>query len=91
VLVWPIPLSQPVLAGIGGFVLAIVGVQSGGWRQVTRRQAWYLLAAAVAAILGAGPMVLVCVLTIVALALAIMIGLMIFFGLLVLLLVARRR
>jgi hypothetical protein len=91
VLVWPVPLSQPVLAGIGAFVLVITGVDSHGWRQITRRQRWYLLGSTTAAVLGAAPMALICVLTAVAIALSITIGLAIFFGVLVLLIAARRR
>jgi hypothetical protein len=91
VLVWPTPLAQPVLAGVGAFVLSIIGVDSRGWRQVTRRQRWYLLASTAAALFGAAPMALVCVLTVALIALAIMVGLVIFFGVLVLLIAARRR
>jgi hypothetical protein len=91
VLTWPVPLTQPVLAGVGAAVLSIIGVQSRGWRQVTRRQCWFLLASTVIAVLGAAPMILVCVLTVAVIALAIMSALLIFFGLLVLLLVGRRR
>jgi hypothetical protein len=91
VLTWPTPLAQPVLAGVGAFVLSMIGIQSRGWRHITRRQYWYLSASAVVAVLGAAPMVLVCVLTVVAVALAVMVGLMIFFGLLVLRLVLGRR
>jgi hypothetical protein len=72
-------------------ILSIVGVQSRGWQQVTRRQCWYLWASTVAAVLGAGPMALVCALALVAAALTAIIGLMICFALFVLLLVARRR
>src|SRR5215831_15923782 len=42
VLVWPAPLTQPVLAGVGAFVLSIMGVESRGWQQMTRRQRRYL-------------------------------------------------
>jgi hypothetical protein len=88
VLMWPAPLTQPVLAGVGAFVLSLIGVQSRGWRQVTRRQCWYLLAATEAAVLGAGPMVFVLALAVIALAVAS--GVMIFLALLVLLLARRR-
>jgi hypothetical protein len=89
VLMWPVPLAQPVLAGVGAFVLTLVGVQSGGWRRVTRRQYSWLLPCTTAAILGAGPTVLVCMVTVAVIALAVMIGLLIFLFLLVLLIVAR--
>jgi hypothetical protein len=91
ILVWPTPLVQPVLAGVGAFVLSIIGVDSRGWRQVTRRQRWYLFASTAAALFGAAPMALVCVLTVALISLAIMIGLLIFFGVLVLLIAAGRR
>jgi hypothetical protein len=91
VLVWPVPLSQPILAGVGAFVLLIIGLDSRGWRQVTRRQRWYLSGATAAAILGTAPMALICLLTAIVIALSITIGLAIFFGVLVLLLAARRR
>lgn len=91
VLVWPTPLAQPVLAGVGAFILLIIGVDTRGWRQVTWRQRWYLLASTIAAILGAVPMVLVCVVAVAVIAVAMMIGMLIFLGLLILLIVARRR
>jgi hypothetical protein len=91
VLVWPTPLAQPVLAGVGAFVLSIIGVDSRGWREVTRRQRWYLLAFTAAAVLGSAPMALICVLTAVVIALSTTIGLAIFFGVLVILITARRR
>lgn len=89
VLTWPVPLAQPALAAVGAFVLSLVGVQTHGWRQVTRRQYQCLLPCTVVAVLGAGPTVLLCVVTVAVVALAVMVGLMIFFYLLVLLIVAR--
>jgi hypothetical protein len=88
-LTWPAPLAQPILAGIGALVLGVIGVDAHGWRRVNRRQAWYLLGFTVIAVLGAGPMVLLCVLTAAAVGLAIALGFMIFFALLALLLAAR--
>jgi hypothetical protein len=90
VLTWPWPLTQPILAGIAAFVLIAIGVQAHGWRQVTRPQRWYLLSFTVAAVLGAGPTVLIVTLTLLVFTLAIGIGLITFLGLLALLIVARR-
>ena len=89
VLAWPVPLAQPVLAGVGAFAVSLVGVQSRGWQQVTRRQYRCLLPCTTVAILGAGPMILVCVVTAAVVALAVVIGLIIFFCLLVLLIAAK--
>jgi hypothetical protein len=89
VLMWPFPLAQPVLAGVGAFVLALLGIQSRGWRWVTRRQYSWLLPCTTAAVLGAGPTVLVCVVSVAVIAFAVAIGLLIIFFLLVLLIVAR--
>jgi hypothetical protein len=61
-------------------------VMTGGWRHIGPRQGWLLLAGAVAAILGAGPMVVVCALTAVVCLLAVVVGLVISFCLLALLL-----
>jgi hypothetical protein len=83
---WPVPLVQPILAGIGALVLCAVGVVTGGWRDIEPRQDWLLLAGAIAAVLGAGPMVLVCALTAVACVLIVVTGLVILFYLLALLL-----
>jgi hypothetical protein len=91
VLLWPAPLVQPVLAGLGAFALLIIGMNSHGWRQITPRQRWCLLAFTAAAILGAAPMALLCVLAVVVIALAIMVGLLIFFAVLILLIAGRRR
>jgi hypothetical protein len=85
-LAWPIPLVQPVLAGIGALVLCAVGVVTGGWRVIGPRQDWLLLAGAIAAVLGAGPMVLVCALTAAVCVLVAVAGLVILFYLLALLL-----
>jgi len=82
VLTWPLPLTQPILAGVSAVVLCVVGLQTGGWRQVTRRQGRYLSGFTVAAVLGAGPMILVCALALVVFTLVIGIGLMIGIGLL---------
>ena len=64
-LTWPLPMTQPILAGVAAFVLLGIAVQTNGWRQVTARQSRLLLGFAIAAVLGAGPMVLFCVLTVV--------------------------
>jgi hypothetical protein len=89
VLTWPVPLAQPVLAAVGAFALSLVGIQTHGWRHVTRRQYQCLLPCTVVAVLGAGATVLLCVVTVAVVALALVIGLVIFFCLLVLLIAAR--
>lgn len=78
-LAWPVPLIQPILAGVGALVLCAVGVMTGGWRDIGPRQDWLLLAGAIAALLGAGPMVLVCVLTAVVCVLVAIAGFVILF------------
>jgi hypothetical protein len=62
-LAWPVPLLQPILAGVGALVLCAVGLVTGAWRRSGPRQYWLLLGGAIAAVLGAVPMVLVCALT----------------------------
>jgi hypothetical protein len=89
-LTWPLPMTQPILAGVAAFVLLGIAVQTNGWRQVTGRQSRLVLGFAIAATLGAGPMVLFCVMTVVIFSLVISFGLMIFLVLLLLLIVARR-
>ena len=64
-LTWPLPMTQPILAGVAAFVLLGIAVQTNGWRQVSARQSRLSLGFAIAAVLGAGPMVLFCVLTVV--------------------------
>jgi hypothetical protein len=85
-LAWPVPLIQPILAGAGALLLCAVGVMTTGWRDIGPRQDWLLLAGAIAAVLGAGPMVLVCVLTAVVCVLIVVVGLVILFYMLALLL-----
>ena len=53
-LTWPLPMTQPILAGIGAFVLLGLAVQTDGWRQLTAQQSRLVLGFAIAAILGAG-------------------------------------
>lgn len=86
---WPTPLAQPILAGLGALVLSVIGVDARGWRRVSQRQNWYLLVFTVVAVLGAGPMVLVCGLTLAAVGLALTLCFVIFIALLALLLVTR--
>lgn len=84
---WPLPMTQPILAGVAAFVLLGLSVQTNGWRQVTVRQSRLVLGFTIAAVLGAAPMVLFCALTIVIFVVVISLGLMIL--LILLLLVAR--
>jgi hypothetical protein len=88
-LTWPLPMTQQVLAGVATFVLLGIAVQTNGWRQVTARQSRLLLGFAIAAILGAGPMVLFCLATVVIFLLVISFGLT-FLLVLLLLIMARR-
>jgi hypothetical protein len=90
VLSWPVPMTQPILAGIAAFVLLGTAVQTNGWRQVTARQSRLVLGFAIAAILGAGPTVLFCVLTVVVFLLVISFGLIFLLVLLLLLLIVTR-
>lgn len=88
-LTWPLPMTQPILAGVAAFVLLGLALQTNGWRRVTSPQSRLLLGFTVAAVLGAGPMVLFCVLTVVIFVLVITLVLTILFILFLLLLVAR--
>lgn len=90
-LTWPLPMTQPILAGVAAFVLLGIAVQTNGWRQVTTRQNRLVLGFAVAAILGAGPEVLFCALTIAVFLLVISFGLLFVVILLLLLIVAMLR
>lgn len=86
---WPTPLAQPILAGIGALILCVIGVDARGWRRVSQRQNWYLLVFTIVAVLGAGPMVLVCVLAVAAAGVVLALCFMIFVGLLTLSLARR--
>jgi hypothetical protein len=88
-LTWPLPMTQPILAGVAAFVLLGIAVQTNGWRQVSARQSKLLLGFAIAAVLGAGPMVLFCVLTVVIFSLVISFVLLILFILILRLILAR--
>lgn len=88
-LTWPLPMTQPILAGVAAFVLLGIAVQTNGWRQVSARQSKLLLGFVIAAVLGAGPMVLFCVLTVVIFSLVISFVLLIIFILILRLILAR--
>ena len=88
-LTWPLPMTQPILAGVAAFVLLGIAVQTNGWRQVTARQSKLLLGFAIAAVLGAGPMVLFCVLTVVIFSLVISFILLVLLILILRLILAR--
>ena len=88
-LTWPLPMTQPILAGVAAFVLLGIAVQTNGWRQVTARQSRLLLGFATAAVLGAGPMVLFCVLTVAIFSLVISFVLLILLILILRLILAR--
>ena len=89
-LTWPLPMTQPILAGVAAFVLLGIAVQTNGWRQVTARQSRLSLGFAIAAVLGAGPMVLFCVLTVVLFSLVISFVLLILLILILRFILARR-
>jgi hypothetical protein len=74
---------------VAAFVLLGVAVQTNGWRQITARQSRLLLGFAIVAILGAGPMLLFCLVTVVVFVLVVSFGL-IFLLILLLLLIAVR-
>jgi hypothetical protein len=78
-LAWPAPLVQPILAGIGALVLCAVGVVTRGWLDIGLGKTWLVVAGTITAVLGAGPMVVVCVLTAIVFVLAMSIGLVIVF------------
>jgi hypothetical protein len=86
---WPLPMTQPILAGIAAFVLLGLGVQTGGWRRITVRQGQLALGFAVAAVIGSGPTVLFCALTVAIVVLVITIVLTVLLVLFLLLLLAR--
>lgn len=87
-LTWPLPMIQPVVAGVAAFILLGLAVITNGWRQVTARQGRLLVGCTIAAVLGAGPMLLFCALTVLIFALVITLGMMLLI-LFLLLLVAR--
>jgi hypothetical protein len=79
---WPAPLVQPILAGSGALVLCALGALTGAWRSIGPRENRALLAGTVLAVLGAGPMVVVCALAAAVCVLAVALGLVILFYLL---------
>jgi hypothetical protein len=89
-LTWPLPMTQPILAGVSAFVLLGFAVLTNGWRRVTAQQSRLLLGFTVAAILGAGPTVLFCAVTIAILVMILTLGFtLLIFVFLLLLLLAR--
>jgi hypothetical protein len=88
-LTWPLPMTQPILAGVAAFVLLGLALQTSGWRRVTARQHRLLVGFAIAALLGAGPMVSFIAMTFLIFSLVITLGVMILLILLLLLLITR--
>lgn len=89
-LTWPLPMTQAILAGVAAFVLLGFAVQTNGWRRVTAQQSRLVLGFTVAAILGAGPMLLFCAATVAILVMVLALGLtLLLFVFLLLLLLAR--
>jgi hypothetical protein len=78
-LAWPLPMTQPIVAGVAAFVLLGFAVQTTGWRFVSARQARLVIGFAVAAVLAAGPMVLFVALTVLVCVLVIAVALTILF------------
>lgn len=60
---WPSPAAQQVLAAAAAVALAGLAAATDGYRRVGRELSWPLLAATVAAVLGAAPVVVVVVVT----------------------------
>lgn len=88
-LTWPFPMTQPILAGVAAFVLLGLALVTNGWRRVTVPQGRLLLGFTVAAVLGAGPMVVFCALTVAIFVLLLAIGLTFLLILFLLLFLAR--
>ena len=88
-LTWPLPMTQPILAGVAAFVLLGLALQTSGWRRVTPRQGRLLMGFTIAALLGAGPMVVFIAMTVLIFSLIITLGVMILLILLLLLLIVR--
>jgi hypothetical protein len=74
-LAWPLPIAQPVVAGMAAFVLLGFAVVTTGWRFVSARQARLVIGFGVAAALAAGPMVIFIGLSVLACLAVIAIGL----------------
>jgi hypothetical protein len=87
-LAWPMPMTQPILAGVATFVLLGLAVQTNGWQRVTAQQGRLLLGFTVAAVLAVGPMVLFCALTVAILVMVLAVGLTFLLVLFLLLLLA---
>lgn len=60
---WPSPVAQQVLAAVAALALLVIALPTDGYKHVSRRLSWPLLTATIAAVLGAGPMILVCAVT----------------------------
>lgn len=78
VLVWPWPLTQTIVSAVGAGTLVVIALMTDGYLRVSREMSWPLLIATAVAILGAGPMLLVCAITAVVYAVIIVIGVVIF-------------
>ena len=76
-LTWPLPVTQPVLAGVSAFVLLGLAAQTNGWRRVTGPQCRLVLGFAIAAVLGPAPKSSFCAMTVVIFIVLITLGLMI--------------
>src|SRR5690349_16212339 len=63
-LTWPLPTTQPILAGVSAVVLLGLSAETNGWQRVTAPQGRLVLGFTIAAVLGAGPEVLFCALTV---------------------------
>lgn len=89
VLAWPLPMTQPIVAGVAAFVLLGFAVQTTSWRFVSARQARLVIGFAAADVLAAGPMVAFVALTVLICVVVIAIALTILLILFLLLFIAR--
>lgn len=88
-LTWPLPFAQPLLSGVAAVVLLGIAVHTNGWRRVTARQGRVLLGFTIAAVVGTGPTVFICALTVVTFLLVIALTLMVLLILFLLLILVR--
>ncbi len=59
-LTWPTSSAQPILAGCAAICLLAIALSTQDWQKPTERAVATTLASGLAAILGAGPMIVVC-------------------------------
>ncbi len=74
---WPAPVAQQVLAAVAAVTLLVIAMVTKGYGRLSPAQSWPLLAITIAAVLGAGPMVLVCAVTAAVCALIVMLAIVV--------------